>query len=386
MNNERKLLPLNRVKKERVRWFWRNRIPLGALTIVDGDPGQGKSTLLYDLAARVTSGRPMPGCTRGTNPAGVVVIQAEDSVPALVKPTLRAMGADLRLVRAYDKREFGDRPLVLPADLSLIEAAAAEVNAKLVIVDPLDAFLEGPTNSNTKVRAALAPLASYAERAGLAIIIARHLTKDSRANALYRGTGSIGIIALARSALIVVTDPASEDGYQHLLFATKANIATAPVMGYRTAKQREYTIVEWLGEQQCAAAGLAGSGRVDHSKLGEAVEVLFLILKTGPVAANEAIKKATESGIARRTLDRAKAQLDVITFRKEGGWSWLWMWRLPPEGNEIVRRLEERYASTENQTPKAKLIVPPGIRGIHVSPPPVDAGSVHQPEGQQSGV
>src|SRR5579884_4088984 len=133
MDNERKLVPLSGIKEEHFQWVWRDRIPLGALTVLEGDPGQSKSTLLYDLVARVTSGKPMPFCKGKPKPAGVVLIQGEDRLDATVKPTLKALGADLDRVLVYERKRFLEQPWSLPKDVSLIEEAAQQVDAKVIV-------------------------------------------------------------------------------------------------------------------------------------------------------------------------------------------------------------------------------------------------------------
>jgi hypothetical protein len=158
----------------------------------------------YDLAARVTQGMAMPYTGDKTDPAGVVLLQGEDNLATTVRPRLAAAGADLNRVLAYDKALFGARPLVLPADLAVIEQAVIETRARLVVIDPLAAFLPGPASSEKVVRQALAPLAAYAERAGVAVVLVRHLLKSGSTKPIYRGAGSIAVIgyvcAVAASA------------------------------------------------------------------------------------------------------------------------------------------------------------------------------------------
>jgi hypothetical protein len=312
-----------------VRWLWENRVPLGALTLLDGDPGDGKSSINYDLTARVSTGRPMPESDAPSSPAGVVLIQAEDSLGATVKPTLQRLGADLKRVRVYDRRQFLQQPLMLPDDVPLIERGIQEVNARLAVVDPLSAFLAGNSNSDQSVRRALGPLAALAERASCAIVVVRHLTKASSVNAIYRGAGSMGIIALARSALLVATDPTCEDPFHHILVQTKTNLAVAASLRYRTLKEKSVILIDWLGESPHTANALFAVGRDNRPALTEAIEVLRAILSDGPIPASEALRIAREAGVAKRTLDRARKYLGVIPKRVGRGWSVHWTWTLP---------------------------------------------------------
>lgn len=182
---------------------WADRIPLGAITLLEGDPGNSKSTLSYDLAARVTVGSPMPGSIDPTEPAGVMLLQAEDHLGQVTRPRLAAAGADLDRVRAYDKTDISGGPLLIPNDIRVIEEAILECEAKLVVIDPFTAFLAVNANSEQGVRKAIAPMPSMAEKHGVAVLAVRHLNKGGSGNAIYRGIGSIGLIAAARSALLI---------------------------------------------------------------------------------------------------------------------------------------------------------------------------------------
>jgi RecA-family ATPase len=207
MSDERRLVPLTEIPEEPIQWVWQDRIPLGAVTIIDGDPGESKSHLTYDLAARVTVGKPMPLCKGKSKKGGVVLIQAEDGMSAVVKPTIQAAGGDISKIRVYDRERFMEHALVLPDDMELIKTAVKEVKARLVVVDPLTHFIGGNPNSDVSVRKALGPLAALAEKENFAAVVVRHHNKGGSGNPLYRGSGSIGIIGLARSAYWVASDP-----------------------------------------------------------------------------------------------------------------------------------------------------------------------------------
>jgi hypothetical protein len=125
MDRARRLVPLVEVQPQRVRWLWANRIPLDAITILEGDPGEGKSTVAYDLIARLTSGRAMPNCDPGSGPAGAVLLQSEDAVGSIVRPRLQAAGADLARVRVYERSRFAGQPLTIPDDLPVLEREVA---------------------------------------------------------------------------------------------------------------------------------------------------------------------------------------------------------------------------------------------------------------------
>ena len=152
MFTDRSLVRLSTVAAKPQQWLWPDRIPLGAISLLEGDPGEGKSLLTYDLAARVTTGQAMPEAAGLPSPGGVILLQAEDRLEAMVKPRLEAANADIDRVLVYDQDRFAQQPLLIPDDVSLLEDAAAKVEAKLLVIDPLGAFLGGSVNSEQKVR------------------------------------------------------------------------------------------------------------------------------------------------------------------------------------------------------------------------------------------
>ena len=203
---ERLGIRLDTVTPEHVSWLWPGRLPLGKVSLLDGDPGLGKSTVTLDIAARVSQGWAMPDGTGEGEPAGVVIVSAEDGLADTIVPRLVAAGADLSRIVALDKvpDDEGGHPFVIPDDMPFLERAIADAGARLVIIDPLMAFLSGSTNSHRDqdVRRALARVHDIAERAGAVLWVVRHLNKTTGGPAVYRGGGSIGIIGAARSGLL----------------------------------------------------------------------------------------------------------------------------------------------------------------------------------------
>jgi hypothetical protein len=340
--SDRRLVSPTEISERPLQWLWPDHIPLGAVTVLDGDPGCGKSTITYDIAARVTTGRPMPNCETATiGPAGVIIIQGEDMAGQTVLPNLRAAGADLTKIKLLDRSRFIEDPLRLPNDLDVIRQAAIEVQAKLAIIDPFTAFLAGNSNGDAAVRKALGPLSVFAEQYDLAGLIVRHLRKSGASNPLYAGLGSIGIIGAVRSGLVVLADLSSEDKHQHILTQTKGNLASAASLTYQTIKRRDGTIgVEWLGPSQHTAADLMGMTD-DHSAMAEAEYVLFSILVEGPVPAKECIKLAGEAGVTERTLKRAKKRMGVPSWKEGSGKKCKWLWELPNDP-KLLKRFKDK--------------------------------------------
>jgi hypothetical protein len=343
--SERRLVSPSEIEERPLRWLWPDRIPLGAITTLDGDPCGGKSSITYDIAARVTTGRPLPGCDAATIPAaGVVLLQAEDNLGEIVVPRLRALGADMDRIKLFDRKLFAEQPLVLPDDLPLIETAVGDIHARLVVIDPLTAFLGGNSNSDMSVRRAFGPMAAFAEHCDVAVNVVRHLRKTGARNPLYGGMGSIGIIAAARAGLLVGPDPASEDKFRHVLAQSKGSLSDPASLSYRTVKRDDGVIVvEWLGPTKYSAADLAAANAAaaEHSMLLEAQYVLYSILAEGQVPANDVIRLAKTAGVSERTLKRAKRDLGVSSWKRGSGPGSRWFWELPQD-DKLLRRFKDK--------------------------------------------
>lgn len=342
------LIRVQDVRVERIEWLWRDRVPFAKLAVLDGDPGLGKSTLLLDVAARLTTGRPMPGEETPTKPRGVVLLSAEDGAGDTIRPRLEAAGADLRRVVILDAvrdAEGRPRPPRLPDDLGAVRAAVREVDAGLVVVDPLMAFLSGKHDSHRDqdVRGALRVVADLAQESGAAVVILRHLNKAGGSQAVYRGGGSIGIIGAARAGLLVAKDPA--DPGRRIVAVSKSNLGRdgIPSLAYRTASATVHaedgpvdtSRIEWeadpvdLSANDLLAAAAAAQDGEDTGPRGEAAEFLRSLLADGPVAAKAVRKESEGAGLAWATVRRAADRLGIR--RDKAGLKGGWFWTLPRE-------------------------------------------------------
>ncbi len=349
--SDRELVILTEVESEPLTWRWQDRIPSKGVTLLEGDPGDGKSTLMYDLAARVTTGRPMPFTDEKPDPAGVVLLQAEDLLREVVRPGLDAAGADVSRVIAYDRTRFSTKPFVLSEDIALIEKAIDDVRAKLVVIDPFNAFSGHSGNSESAVRRTLGALAALAEEKDVAIVVVRHMDKRRGSNPKHGGLGTTGFVAAARSVLVVVSDPNSSSPYQHILATSKSNLADAPPLSYRTIKTDGVITVEWIGEvsQSLSEIFETGANRYECSQLEEACFVLYSVLAEHgePMPAKEVKKKVSDALVSERTLKRAKRKLRV-TSRRRQAWDEeqkseevKWVWELP-KNREHLKPYKER--------------------------------------------
>jgi RecA-family ATPase len=298
------------VVPERVSWLWPGRIPFGKITVLDGDPNLGKSTVTLDLAARVSTGSPLPTGERPRRGA-VLLLSAEDGAGDTIRPRLEASGADLARIHLLDHvtDEQGPRPVELPTDLPAIEALIVAQGIVLLVVDPFMAFLSGAVNSKTDqdIRRAMHPLKELAERTGVAVLVVRHLNKSGESNALYRGGGSIGIIGAARSGMLVAPDP--HDAARRVLAMTKHNLAPpADSLAYRLVPAEPYAVarVQWEGTVASSADDLLVRQEPETPERQEAADFLRAELASGPATWKVLVKRAADQDIKQRTLERAR--------------------------------------------------------------------------------
>jgi AAA domain len=353
---------LSDVPPEPVRWLWPGRLPAGKLTLLDGDPGLGKSTLLCELAARIARGDPLPGAeTEPGAPRGVLLFSAEDGPYDTIRPRIEAAGGDPRRIVAFlavpDGSETG-RPFALPRDLPILAALVEKIDAALVVFDPLVDYLPAGVSPQSlqRVRHAMGALRASAERTGAAVVGVRHLTKSGGANPLYRGLGSIGSIAAARSGLLLAADPANPE--RRILALSKGNLTRpAASLAFRLEEVPGASVARlvWDGESPLTATQLlhaqrdaAGDGAARRSVVDEARTWLREALADGPRLAVELREDAAAHGIGEKALYAAR-RAERITVAKERILHGRWVWALetaPGQGElEFELDLEESPSS-----------------------------------------
>ncbi len=329
----------DKVAIKKVDWLWPGRVARGTLAIVEGDPGQGKSAICLDLAARLSVGGPLPDGT-ACEPATSVVLSAEDSAETTLVPRLVAAGADLGKITIVNGLPSGE-PFRIPDHMPLLRAKVIETGARLVVVGPLYGFLDPKMQGDAQVRKALNPLAALAEATGAAVLVVRHLTKKS-GRAMYQGGGSIAVVALARTAMRVDADP--EHPGRHVLAVVKCNLGPrAPSLRYRLVEKivapdedqgLTAPAVEWLGETSVTADELAaGPGGAQGGAVQEAATFLKQVLKDGPMPPTEVFALGQQDGHSKASIRRASNLLKVEKVQvHEGGKIVGWRWRLPGSG------------------------------------------------------
>ena len=187
-----------------------SQLAFGQLAMLDGDSVEGKSLISLDLCARLSTGRPMPDGSPGPGVVPSLIVQAEDGAEDTVIPRLKALGADMERIFIWRAPLAAHAAICFPTHLPELNTVLGHTHARFAILDPIMAFLDNTvlSNDDQSVRRALAPLAQLAEHHGCTIAMVRHLNKRSGTRALYRGNGSIGLVAFScRTAWLVGRDP-----------------------------------------------------------------------------------------------------------------------------------------------------------------------------------
>jgi len=316
MENKVKIISMDTVEVEEIRWLWKPYIPFGKLTIIQGDPGEGKTTLALRLAALLTQGKSFDdvGNMEISEPVNVIYQTAEDGLSDTVKPRLLSADADCSKIKIID-----DSEKALSMDDERLEIALKETGAKLLILDPLQAYLGDKIDMNraNEVRNITKKLGALAARSGCAVILIGHLNKGSGAKAAYRGIGAVDFFAIARSVLLVARVP--ENPNIRAVAQIKNNLA---VEGETMAFRLDENGFTWIGAYDISTDELlAGYSSGDKHKSAE--DFLRKILANGQtVPASSIFAQAKAIGVSKRTIENVKQELGVESIKD--GKSWLW--------------------------------------------------------------
>jgi hypothetical protein len=326
----------DQIEMKRISWLWPWRIPRGMPSLLSGDPDVGKGLTLMDIVARVTTGRPWPDEREDTplrEPRHVIILSAEDPSDTVIKPRLVAAGADDRfysIITAVDLGNGTERGLSLETDVARVQALALERQSVLLIIDPLNAYLgHTETNTDSKVRFSLAPLARMLVQLNLASIALMHLGKESDRIAVYRSLGSVGFTAAPRAGFCVAREPSDPGSLRRLFLKVKFNIGPPPpglvfviepaeVPAPDGGEPIKVARIQWTQETTTVTADEAlGKRKEGGAKLEKAVAWVEDALGSGPILSSVLDDLAKAEKISRRTLREAKQAVGVA-YRKQG--------------------------------------------------------------------
>jgi len=353
------------IRPRPVFWLWEGRLALGTLGLLAGREGLGKSSLAYWIAARVTRGQ-LPGQYAGT-PRGVLVCATEDSWEHTIVPRLMAVDADLaRVYRVEVVTGLGVHlGLALPRDLSAVARNAGEVDAALLVLDPLISRLgDLDTHRDSEVRMALEPLVAVADRANLSVLGLIHHNKSGSADPLQLVMGSKAFTSVARSVHTVVPDPDDDSDTRRLFGSPKNNLGRSdlPTLSFTIASHAIDTDegTAWTGrlvwgEESTASIGdamrrAAGSDD-DRSAAAEAAEWLddYVKINGGQVLSGDAKKAARAAGHGENALRRARKLLKLKV--SSGGYPRVTHWGdVPPAAQSCDPSRGEHTTNLTNST------------------------------------
>lgn len=315
-----KIIRMSDVELTPVEWLWKPYLPFGKLSVLQGNPGEGKTYFAMHLAAACTNGKLLPNMER-MEPFNVIYQTAEDGLGDTVKPRLIEAGADLDRVLVID-----DSEVQLTLSDERIEKAIVENNARLVIIDPIQAYLGADVDMNraNEVRPIFMRLGQVAQRTGCAILLIGHLNKAAGMQSLQRGLGSIDIAAAVRSVMFI--GKLKHDPTMRILTHEKSSLAPPGAsLAFSLGDEGGF---RWVGEYDITADEmLSGIEPQRETKTQQAKDLICALLAGGKQALSEDIDKAAlERGIPGRTVRDAKRELGdalkskIVEGRKKVFW------------------------------------------------------------------
>lgn len=323
-NIELKLIHMEDVVSKEVEWLWYPYIPYGKITIIEGEPGEGKTTLVLKLAAALSRGLPLP-CDddKEYEPIHIIYQTAEDGIEDTIKPRLEKAGADCSMIRVIDET---DKELSMTDDR--LEQAIIETGARLIILDPIQAYIGATVDMHraNEIRPVLKHLGIIAEKHNCAIILIGHMNKASGSKSTYRGLGSIDIQATARSVLLVAR--LRDKPNIRIMAHDKSSLAPAgDAIGFEMTEDNgmvcigpyDITIDELL-------SGNEGKGKKKLDIAENFIKEYFGTNKVIP--SNEIMMEAAKRSIKRNTLLSAKKKLGITSDKEkaeDGTIYWTWV-------------------------------------------------------------
>jgi len=336
-----RLTPASAIPMRPVRWLWDARIPAGAITLLPGREGIGKSLALAWLAARLTRGQ-LPGLHFGTA-RPVIYAATEDSWGHTIGPRLHAAGADLDMVYRADVEHDGSiTQLTLPLDCADLAAEAKRLGVAMLAADPLLSLIGAQIDSHRDrdLRTALEPLAALADRTGCAVVGLAHFNKSAGADALNLITGSRAFSAVARAVIAIARDPAADDG-SCIMSQAKNNLGRLDLPSLRYVIQSAEVptpegpaavgVLTFTGETERNVGDILAESSADPNERAERDDAAdwltsWLATQGGEAPSKDILKAARAEGFATRTLHRARERAGVTCHRE--GFPSRTVWRL----------------------------------------------------------
>ena len=313
---ELRMIRMSEIQSQEIEWLWYPFIPYGKLTIVQGDPGDGKTTLVLNIAAKLSKGECLDEDMKLTEPVNVIYQTAEDGLADTVKPRLELAGAECERIIVIDE---SDKSLSMIDER--LEEAIVKTSARLLILDPIQAYLGSGMDMNraNEARDMTKKLGLLAEKTKCAIVLIGHMNKASGNKAAYRGMGSIDFFAVARSVLLV----GRVEGEPNIraVVQIKNNLAE---FGHPKAFRLSDEGFEWMGDYDITVDEVLGGIAPKANKLEQAKRLLMELSETNNMMlSSEILELATEEDISKRTMETAKKELGIKAKKINNAWYWL---------------------------------------------------------------
>ena len=311
------------IEPKEVKWLWYPYIPFGKVTLLQGDPGDGKSKLMLSIAALLSKGEALPFTDEEVEPMTIIYQTTEDDADDTVVPRFNSAGGNgenLIFIKEDEKSlSFGD---------NRIAEAIEKYHAKLLILDPMSSYIgeNCSMNNANETRAEFSHLIAVAKNTGCAIVIIAHMNKMRDINPLYRTNGSIDIAGAARSILAITRTPNKEAPAERYMVQVKSNLApTGSAILFEVAEKGVDFISEMEMTAEEAFQSLAPKMGRPNEKEIKAKEFLLEMLKDGEMLSSDCEERLEAAGFKKSTIKKAKKKAGVIS-RKQG---FLWYWSLP---------------------------------------------------------
>ena len=314
-NTELRLIKMSDVEPTKVEWLWYPYIPYGKITIIQGDPGEGKTTLILNLAALLSKGEKLPESEEKSDPINIIYQTAEDGLSDTVKPRLIAAKADDERITVIDESK-----LELSLTDERLEQAIIETKAKLVILDPLQAYIGANVDMHraNEIRPVMKHLSEVAQRQQCAVVLIGHLNKAIGMKSSYRGLGSIDIPASARSVLLV--GRIKDNPTVRVMAQIKSSLAPeGEPIAFELNKETGF---RFIGKYDISIDDLL-NGVATTSKLEQGEKLLRDMLSDGSAIKQKQLQQQAKiRNISERTLNEAKKNVGVKSFRSNNEWYW----------------------------------------------------------------